>query len=143
MKKKVSLMLVVLSIIAIGSSTFSGLTVSAKTIQPVQLEEKELNTINPYSKSARDYYLTMTFRGYTWLSGQIIGFGSGYVNSGEPVKCLQSMLNYLIGAGLDVDGSYGYASRDALRNFQSKYGLQVDGYAGPATYQKLGQLIFG
>ena len=62
-------------------------------------------------------------------------------SKGEAVKTLQRNLNTAIGAGLSVDGSFGPACYEAVKKFQSRYGLSVDGIAGPATQKKLAAVI--
>ena len=62
-------------------------------------------------------------------------------SKGEAVKTLQRNLNAAIGAGLSVDGSFGPACYEAVKKFQSRYGLSVDGIAGPATQKKLAAVI--
>lgn len=41
------------------------------------------------------------------------------------------------GHTLDIDGEFGPKTENALREYQKKNGLDVDGIAGPATYSKL------
>ena len=41
------------------------------------------------------------------------------------------------GQSLDIDGEFGPLTETALREYQKKNGLEVDGVAGPATYAKL------
>lgn len=41
------------------------------------------------------------------------------------------------GQSLDIDGEFGPKTEAALREYQKKNGLTVDGVAGPATYAKL------
>lgn len=57
-------------------------------------------------------------------------------NSGAMVKVLQSSLNDH-GAKLKVDGKFGKGTQDALRAFQKKNKLGVDGVAGPATWGRI------
>lgn len=52
------------------------------------------------------------------------------------VKWLQNRLNEL-GYKLDVDGSCGPKTRTAIKDFQKKKHLSVDGYVGAATYKAL------
>lgn len=52
------------------------------------------------------------------------------------VKWLQNRLNEL-GYKLDVDGSCGPKTRTAIKDFQKKKHLAVDGYCGAATYKAL------
>lgn len=46
-------------------------------------------------------------------------------------------------AGLDVDGSFGSLTEKAVRNFQSKYGLAVDGIFGKNSKAKMDELLKG
>ena len=41
------------------------------------------------------------------------------------------------GQSLDIDGEFGQKTENALREFQRKNNLEIDGVAGPATYAKL------
>ena len=41
------------------------------------------------------------------------------------------------GQPIDIDGEFGPLTETALREYQKKNGLEVDGVAGPATYAKL------
>ena len=41
------------------------------------------------------------------------------------------------GQSLEIDGEFGRKTENALREYQKKNGLEVDGVAGPATYAKL------
>jgi peptidoglycan hydrolase-like protein with peptidoglycan-binding domain len=51
--------------------------------------------------------------------------------SGDTVKKLQQSL------GISADGQFGAGTQKALREFQSKNGLEADGLAGPATLAKM------
>lgn len=54
----------------------------------------------------------------------------------EVIRNLQNLLNKY-GYGLAVDGLAGNGTVDALKDYQSKNGLPVDGIAGMQTYAKL------
>ena len=57
---------------------------------------------------------------------------------GSEVRNIQTRLkNWGYYKGV-VDGIYGTKTRDAVKSFQKKNGLKVDGIAGPATLQKIG-----
>ncbi|WP_075617660.1 spore cortex-lytic enzyme [Paenisporosarcina indica] len=56
---------------------------------------------------------------------------------GDDVIELQSRLQYIGLYKNKIDGEFGYGTYWALRNFQEKYGLPVDGIAGQATKNKL------
>lgn len=55
---------------------------------------------------------------------------------GDAVKLLQHRLN-LVGAILQADGEWGPLTDTAVRNYQYKAGLTVDGIVGPLTQRKL------
>ena len=56
---------------------------------------------------------------------------------GDDVIELQSRLQYLGFYTSKIDGEFGYNTYWALRNFQEKYGLPVDGVAGAQTKKTL------
>ncbi len=63
---------------------------------------------------------------------------SQYGSSGQEVINIQTRLSrwgYYFG---DIDGLYGYQTYTAVRDFQIKNGLTVDGIAGPETLAALG-----
>jgi hypothetical protein len=57
-------------------------------------------------------------------------------STGDAVRAVQSQLNTR-GYGLAVDGVFGSATEAAVRDFQSRNGLAVDGIVGPNTWCKL------
>lgn len=59
---------------------------------------------------------------------------------GENARLLQKNLNYF-GCGLKEDGIFGNASVAALKAWQNKYGLQVDGSYGNKSYNKMKSLL--
>lgn len=65
-------------------------------------------------------------------AGTILRSGS----KGDGVKWLQTELS-LDGYGLVVDGIYGAKTAQAVKGYQSKKGLKVDGLAGPVTIGRL------
>lgn len=68
---------------------------------------------------------------------QIIRYG----HSGTAVKELQQSLNQILGANLEVDGKFGDKTLAAVKQFQSQYGLTVDGDAGPNTNNKINSIL--
>lgn len=60
---------------------------------------------------------------------------------GEGSKWVQWMLNATMSADLSIDGIFGSKSVSALKSFQSKYGLTVDGICGAATRKKLKEVV--
>ena len=64
-------------------------------------------------------------------------------SKGEAVRELQTKLielGYNLGS-YGADGSFGNATDTAVKSFQRKYGLAVDGIVGQATWNKLNELL--
>lgn len=83
--------------------------------------------------------LVYGFRGKLW---EYYGEGkyvlSYYGSRGDEVKQIQTRLkNWGYYKG-NIDGIYGYQTYQAVRLFQQKNGLKVDGIAGPETLAALG-----
>lgn len=57
-------------------------------------------------------------------------------SKGKQVKTLQSLLN-AFGSKLDVDGSFGSLTEAALKAYQKKYELEVDGICGGQSWKSL------
>jgi Putative peptidoglycan binding domain len=57
-------------------------------------------------------------------------------DSGDQVRMLQCLLK-AHGLKTEVDGNFGYDTRSAVREFQRKNGLEVDGVVGDKTAEKL------
>ncbi len=55
----------------------------------------------------------------------------------EDVEYLQRRLNGISSASLVVDGRFGVATEEAVKNFQKFNDLTVDGIVGPQTWGKL------
>lgn len=62
-------------------------------------------------------------------------------SKGENVKKLQKCLNYVLNLGLVEDGIFGFKTDSALRSFQHKYGLVIDGIYGKNSKAKLQEVI--
>jgi N-acetylmuramoyl-L-alanine amidase len=67
------------------------------------------------------------------FSNQVIQRGA----TGEDVIELQSRLQYIGFYKGKIDGVFGWNTYWALRNFQEKFGMKVDGIAGQKTKEKL------
>ena len=59
-----------------------------------------------------------------------------YGSTGEDVKKLQTLLNAQ-GYKLTVDGIFGAATTTAVKDFQTRKGLIVDGVVGAKTWEAL------
>lgn len=57
-------------------------------------------------------------------------------DKGENVKRLQSLLNWLVGAGLKIDGEIGSLTINAVKSFQHNNGLTTDGEFGSKSLAK-------
>lgn len=62
-------------------------------------------------------------------------------SKGIQVKYLQQNLNHILNANLKVDGELGGATANAIKQFQDKYKLCVDGVYGKASYSKMVSLL--
>lgn len=60
-----------------------------------------------------------------------------YGDKGESVKSLQTLINFRINAKLDIDGSFGPKTLNAVKAFQEYSGIAVDGSVGPMTWECL------
>ena len=58
-------------------------------------------------------------------------------STGQPVRAVQVLLNDKFGYSLAVDGTFGLATNDAVRDFQDDHDLAVDGIVGPQTWRML------
>lgn len=59
-------------------------------------------------------------------------------NKGSEVKTLQTALNLACHYGLVVDGVFGAKTEEAVKDYQKRNELSVDGIAGAKTWSKLG-----
>ena len=55
----------------------------------------------------------------------------------KEIEWLQESLNKLLGTWLKLDGRLGERTRDVVKRFQKKNGLQVDDIPGPITKAKI------
>ncbi|RYL94868.1 spore cortex-lytic enzyme [Sporolactobacillus sp. THM7-4] len=77
------------------------------------------------------------------LNGQASAFTNQILTqgaSGDDVIELQARLQYIGFYSGKIDGHFSYGTYWALRSFQQKYGLKVDGQAGTSTKQKLAKV---
>lgn len=85
-------------------------------------------TVTALNRPARDAR-TNNREAAAYITGDpSIKFGQ----SGERVKTLQTLLNQH-GASLPVTGYFGPQTESAVRDFQKRKGLEVDGWVGPNT----------
>ena len=93
------------------------------------------SSVYPYAKVYRANNSNFVGKTSTIESRPFVGYG--YTTQGSAVSDLQSMLNRVNGAGLDVDGIFGAGTYQAVRNYQSLKGLTADGICGDATWTAL------
>ena len=62
-------------------------------------------------------------------------------STGTQVQRLQKCLNKIMGLKLTVDGIFGNATLEAVKKFQKKYGLEIDGIVGSKTRAKIKSLV--
>ena len=64
--------------------------------------------------------------------------------SGPDVKKLQEILAYNLGllSPADITGHFGPKTERAVKEFQSDYGLKVDGIVGPKTWAALDDAVY-
>lgn len=112
-----------------------------------------ISNIGSMYKYTIPYYIKWKNGGSDNTTGSNGGGFRGENNTQEPVtpqgtttnnseqiernKIIQIRLNYVIGAGLEVDGICGQQTIEAIKKFQRAYGLTVDGICGSATWNKL------
>jgi peptidoglycan hydrolase-like protein with peptidoglycan-binding domain len=115
---------------------------SCYIIEPFFVDSK--SDVSLYNKVGDEGIANAIVKGIT--SKSIIGVKSTIENSthilkrgdsGEAVKLLQGMLNKIrFDCGI-ADGVFGNKTELAVKSFQQKYKIQVDGVVGPATLGKL------
>ena len=62
-------------------------------------------------------------------------------STGNEVMKLQKCMNKLMKSGIAVDGIFGMNTEKAVKSFQKKYKLEVDGIVGPKTRAKIKYLL--
>lgn len=91
-------------------------------------------------KSWNEFKAKITAKIPKAYTGKLPSLGlKGYIKQGDKgdnVKKLQQFLNWCINAKLNVDGSFGPATLKAVKEYQKKYGLTVDGFFGKKSLEK-------
>lgn len=97
---------------------------------------KEILIANYYYNSSKPWTSVLRYTGDDTPVQTTLKLGS----SGAAVTELQKKLN-ILGYNLSVDGSFGNATDAAVRDFQRKNGLAVDGIVGSATMAKINEKV--
>jgi hypothetical protein len=64
-------------------------------------------------------------------------------STGKAVKALQQKLNKVMRSGIAADGSFGALTEAALKKFQGKFGLKMDGEYGPHSASMMKAALAG
>ena len=64
-----------------------------------------------------------------------------YGDKGANVESVQTFLNWVISAGLDVDGKFGNKTATAVMEYQIVYDLKIDGKFGKESLAKARQIV--
>lgn len=92
-----------------------------------------------YEKNGYHTKMQAAYRRYRNLLGENTSIETLRLGStGAEVEKLQAALN-VRGYSLTVDGLYGRGTRNAVKDFQKRNGLMIDGVAGPAVRRALDQ----
>jgi N-acetylmuramoyl-L-alanine amidase len=127
--------------------------VAHSRLDPSRRSDPE-NALNRYGitwsgfvRDVRDYYNNFYEGGESRPEPKVRGIQTEFIvkygDEGEDVKRVQQ---YLMNAGMDLseygaDGIFGDETLAAVRAFQSRYGLDVDGIVGPITLSRLKEVI--
>lgn len=124
-------------VLAIATATFT-IATSVTSIPTTALAAN-------YSTSYSSYSVPSNSGDYAYWNGSKVVKSRNTTKS--EIKWMQSALNYCIkykglsASYLDVDGSFGPASKKTTTAFQKKYGLSQDGSFGPSTISKMKNVL--
>lgn len=90
-----------------------------------------------YVKTVNSTYAGIQYPSYTGTGETSSDDTDTGGSSDARVKALQQFLNKYWNAGLDVDGKYGNATTNAVKNMQKKIGVSADGLYGSNTVTAL------
>ncbi len=88
-----------------------------------------------YAKNRYDTKLAEAFRKFSGSTAVIAPWHDGIITIGDKGKAVEEIQKIL--GGLEVDGSFGRATAQAVSAFQKANGLAVDGVVGPKTFAAL------
>lgn len=133
-----------------GIKSSTGLYVLKHTKSPAMLIEccfvDDRDDVNIYNAN---YMANAIVKGITGKSSAVVPTDSPRKNylakgdRGDSVKTLQRDLNVFLSGDskIKVDGDFGTGTEDAVKLFQSTYGLSVDGCAGVNTQNKIKTIL--
>jgi peptidoglycan hydrolase-like protein with peptidoglycan-binding domain len=97
------------------------------------LSRKESALPSPLSTTGTVTMTTPTRPATTTRTTQPVTTASSEYQTSNYIKWVQETLNFLMGAGLMVDGLSGPKTREAVRAFQAAWGLDPTGEVNDAT----------
>lgn len=131
-----------------GIKSSTGLYVLKHTSNPAMLIEccfvDDRDDVNKYNAKSMATAIVKGITGQTTSNDMPESSTKNFLSKGDTgnkVKELQHKLNQYGGYGLSEDGDYGQDTENAVKQFQAKFGLAVDGQAGTATIAKLDAAI--
>lgn len=142
--RKIFVAVVILNVILMNKTPGGGLKAQTtqssiidilKKISELQLQLEKLKAQNSSSVVSSEISDEQETFCYTWNKNLRIG-----MKNNEDVKALQNALLIEAVYKGKVDGNFGFLTFKAVKDFQTKYGLKVDGYVGTATRVKLNEL---
>ena len=116
----------------------------------IKVTSTEVTTMegNTSSKAFDDNGGMVAKKVYKRTDSKILGYGHPKYDTtlqkgskGEKVTVLQKNLNKVMGTKLDPDGDFGSNTEEALKAFQKKYKLTVNGKYDSATSKKMEELL--
>ena len=92
-----------------------------------------------YKKNGYDRNIAAAYAKYSDVPGEVTPVRKSMLRMGAKGARVRELQALLVRAGysLKVDGDFGLSTRNALRSFQKKRGLTVDGVAGPEVMEAL------
>jgi len=118
-----------------------------KTVAAIRAFQKKYNLTEDGVAGASTYAKIEKVLGRTdskyGLSGSVSGSGSNAASGSDAVKTVQEGLKKLGLYSGQITGNVGEKTEAAIRAFQQKYGLTVDGKAGGKTLAKLEEVLGG
>jgi len=106
--------------------------------EALEIEVEQMEQVTPGTEAYQDYLKSSKQRSYFAVKGEGALHARGARDTGLEVEFIQQALadsGYYSGP---VDGVYSDEVTEAVKEFQRRKGLNVDGIAGPRTLQSLG-----
>lgn len=95
---------------------------------------------SPVARQVLDAFGSMAQKEFPALPPEQAQEAMGTVSRENEVLWIQTALT-LLGTKTAIDGNYGSGVKAAVSDFQTKNGLEVDGWAGEETQKKLRDML--